>query len=88
VRWLRVRDGAAFRDRGGEANVVGIAGVEISGSLFNEDLELKVLIERWRQHYNRFRPHRSLGYRPPAPEAIEIRLLRTASFTADLAGLI
>jgi hypothetical protein len=31
-----------------------------------------VLIERWRQHDNRFRPHSSLGYRPPAPEAIEI----------------
>ena len=24
-----------------------------------------------RQHYNRFRPHSALGYRPPAPEAIE-----------------
>ena len=34
--------------------------------------EARVLIERWRQHYNRFRPHSSLGYRPPAPEAVEI----------------
>ncbi len=32
-----------------------------------------MLIERWRQHYNRFRPHSALGYGPPAPEAIEIR---------------
>ena len=32
--------------------------------------EAKVLIERWRQYYNRQRPHSSLGYRPPAPEAI------------------
>ena len=32
--------------------------------------EAKVLIERWRAHYNRVRPHSSLGYRPPAPEAI------------------
>jgi putative transposase len=32
--------------------------------------EAKVLIERWRQEYNRFRPHSSLGYRPPAPEAV------------------
>ena len=31
--------------------------------------EAKVLIERWRQLYNRVRPHSSLGYRPPAPEA-------------------
>lgn len=30
--------------------------------------EAKVLIERWRMHYNTARPHSSLGYRPPAPE--------------------
>lgn len=30
--------------------------------------EAKVLIERWRVHYNTERPHSSLGYRPPAPE--------------------
>jgi transposase InsO family protein len=32
--------------------------------------EAKVLIERWRKHYNQVRPHSALGYRPPAPEAI------------------
>ncbi len=47
--------------------------------------EAKVLIERWRQHYNRFRPHSSLGYRPPAPEAIEIGPPGAGSFTPDLA---
>jgi len=26
--------------------------------------------ERWRKEYNTIRPHSSLGYRPPAPEAI------------------
>lgn len=30
--------------------------------------EAKVLINRWRTHYNSVRPHSSLGYRPPAPE--------------------
>ncbi len=25
------------------------------------------MIGAWRQHYNRIRPHSSLGYRPPAP---------------------
>ncbi len=38
--------------------------------IFDTLLEAKVLIERWRQHYNHIRPHSSLGYRPPAPEAI------------------
>ena len=31
--------------------------------------EAQVLLEQWRQHYNTRRPHSSLGYRPPAPEA-------------------
>ena len=31
--------------------------------------EAQVLIETWRQHYNSIRPHSSLNYRPPAPEA-------------------
>jgi len=32
--------------------------------------EAKVLIEQWRREYNQVRPHSSLGYQPPAPEAI------------------
>ena len=31
--------------------------------------EAEILIEQWRRHYNTKRPHSSLGYRPPAPEA-------------------
>jgi putative transposase len=45
----------------------------LDGEIFYTLLEAKVLIERWREHYNRVRPHSSLGYRPPAPEAILIR---------------
>ncbi len=29
---------------------------------------------QWHRHYNAVRPHSSLGYRPPAPEAIAPRL--------------
>ena len=32
--------------------------------------EAEVLIESWRRHFNTVRPHSSLGYVPPAPEAI------------------
>ena len=39
--------------------------------IFDTLLEAKVLIERWRVAYNTWRPHRSLGYRPPAPEAVQ-----------------
>src|SRR5512143_4006808 len=38
--------------------------------IFYTLLEAKVLIERWRVHYNTQRPHSALGYWPPAPEAI------------------
>ncbi len=41
----------------------------LNGEIFDTLIEAKVLIERWRQEYNRFRPHSSLGYKPPAPEA-------------------
>jgi transposase InsO family protein len=42
----------------------------LNGELFYTLWEAKVLIERWRKEYNTFRPHSSLNYRPPAPEAI------------------
>ena len=37
--------------------------------IFDTLREAQVLVERWRKHYNTVRPHSSLGYRPPAPEA-------------------
>ncbi len=44
----------------------------LNGELFYTLQEAQVLIERWRREYNAFRPHSSLGYQPPAPEAVEI----------------
>ena len=41
----------------------------LDGEEFDTLLEAKVLIERWRVRYNTVRPHSSLEYRPPAPEA-------------------
>jgi transposase InsO family protein len=41
----------------------------LNGEIFHTVLEAKVLIEQWRRHCNTIRPHSSLGYRPPAPEA-------------------
>lgn len=41
----------------------------LNGEIFYSIQELRVLAERWRVHYNTVRPHSSLGYRPPAPEA-------------------
>jgi transposase InsO family protein len=41
----------------------------LNGEIFYTLQEAKILIERWRVHYNTVRPHSALGYRPPAPEA-------------------
>jgi len=43
----------------------------LNREIFYTVKEAQVLIEGWRRHYNRIRPHSSLGFRPPAPEAIE-----------------
>ena len=58
---------------------VGFASLRHNSKLRDELLNLevfyglgeaKVLIESWRQHFNTVRRHSSLGYVPPAPEAI------------------
>ena len=56
----------------------------LNGEIFDTLLEAKVLIERWRREYNTIRPHSSLGYLPPAPEAIAPCL--PASATLQLAN--
>jgi putative transposase len=42
----------------------------LNAEIFTTLPEAQVLIEAWRRHYNAVRPHSSLGYQPPAPEAI------------------
>ena len=42
----------------------------LNTEIFYSLKEAKVIIEKWRQQYNTFRPHSALGYLPPAPEAV------------------
>ena len=44
----------------------------LNREIFDTLLEAKVLVDRWKQEYNTVRPHSSLNYRPPAPEAIKL----------------
>ncbi len=46
----------------------------LNGEIFYTLREAQVVIEDWRQHYNRVRPHSALGYRLPAPETTAARL--------------
>jgi putative transposase len=55
----------------------------LNGEIFTTLLEAKVLIENWRREYNHIRPHSSLGYRPPAPQAIEAKSF-TRPFLTEL----
>ena len=64
----------------------------LNGEIFYSIKELRVLAERWRKHYNTARPHSSLGYRPPAPEAWLASTVRrqeepVASLPAPLAAI-
>ncbi len=68
-------------------NVNGLASrrhTENSLQSLNLTMPAKVLIERWRQHYNPVRPPSSLGYRPPAPETV---LPNVDGPTYDVEGL-
>ena len=51
--------------------------------IFDTLLEAKVLVEMWRKEYNHHRPHSSLGYRPPAPEALTSSLHGSASLRPE-----
>ena len=42
----------------------------LNGEIFYSLAEARVVVEAWRVHCNTVRPHSSLGYRPPAPEAV------------------
>ena len=41
----------------------------LNREMFTTLTEARVLIEQWRKEYNHIRPHSSLRYRPPVPEA-------------------
>jgi putative transposase len=43
----------------------------LNREIFYNIKEARVIIENWRKEYNTVRPHSSLGYRPPTPEAVE-----------------
>ena len=55
----------------------------LNREIFYNLKEAKVLIENWRKEYNSVRPHSSLGYRPPAPAAIQPLTFEPFWFTSD-----
>jgi putative transposase len=59
----------------------------LNREIFTTLTEAKVLIAQWRQEYNHVRPHSSLHYRPPAPEAQMIATLTLSYRPVTLARI-
>jgi len=70
VKTLTIEPGSPWENGYNESFNGKLRDELLSAEIFDTLLEAKVLVERWRQHYNTVRPHSALGYRPPAPEAV------------------
>jgi transposase InsO family protein len=70
VRTLFIEPGSPWENGYNESFNGKLRDEVLNREVFYNLKEAKVIIERWRQEYNTIRPHSSLGYRPPAPEAI------------------
>jgi transposase InsO family protein len=80
--WLaRVKVGTLFIEKGSpwENGYVESFNGKFRDELLDREIfytvgEARILSRIYRRDFNRFRPHSSLGYRPPAPEAIEFKM--------------
>ena len=93
-RWLRrvgvgtlyIEPGSPWETGYGESFNGKVRDEFLNMELFDTVLETKVLADRYRKQYNTARPHSSLGYRPPAPEAYQHAMsiceARTLPFSA------
>jgi len=71
VQTLFIEPGSPWENGDGESLMGTLRDEWLNGELFFTLREGQVLIEQWRKHYNQYRPHRALGYKPPAPAAID-----------------
>jgi transposase InsO family protein len=71
VRTLYIEPGSPWENGHIESFNGKLRDELLDREIFDTLLEAKVLIERWRREYNTVRPHSSLSYRPPAPEATQ-----------------
>ncbi len=77
VKTLYIEPGSPWENGYMESFIGKFRDELLNGEIFDTLLEAKVLTERWRREYNTVRPHSALGYRPPAPETMELSLPKT-----------
>jgi transposase InsO family protein len=70
VKTLFIEPGSPWENGYNESFNGKLRDEVLNREIFYTLREAQVIIERWRQEYNTFRPHSSLGYLPPAPEAV------------------
>jgi putative transposase len=68
AKTLYIEPGSPWENGYCESFISKLRDEFLNGEIFYSIKELRVLVERWRVHFNTLRPHSSLGYRPPAPE--------------------
>ena len=73
VATLYIEPGSPWENGYVESFIGKLRDELLNGEVLDTIVEAKVLVEGWRKEYNRFRPHSSLGYRPPAPGAYVAR---------------
>ena len=71
VRALFIEPGSPWENGYNESFNGKLRDELLNGEIFYTLREAKVVIERWRVHYNTVRPHSSLNYRPPAPQTMK-----------------
>jgi transposase InsO family protein len=70
VKTLYIEPGSPWENGYNESFNGKLRDELLNGEIFYSLAEARYLIERWRRHYNQVRPHSSLDYRAPAPEAV------------------
>jgi transposase InsO family protein len=73
VKTLYIEPGSPWENGYNESFNGKLRDELLNGEIFYTLAEARILIERWRRHYNTVRPHSSLGYRPPAPQTILLK---------------
>jgi transposase InsO family protein len=71
IQTLFIEPGSPWENGYVESFIGKLRDELLNWEIFTSLWEAKVLVERWRREYNQVRPHSALGYRPPAPEAIQ-----------------
>ncbi len=66
VKTLYIEPGAPWENAYSETFISRLGDELLKREVFTGLLEAKVLVEEYRNHYNRKRPHSALGYRTPA----------------------